>query len=153
MLVKLKDIIEGIEMQSEDSWAFLNKETREIVYVSEEALGMAEDGEEPEDLPEWEQDELELAYEIIDESENFIQLPSPNDIDEYKMVENFCNDISDSKIKDALFSSIKGKGAFRRFKENLERFGLIDAWYEYRENEYKKIAAEFCESHHINYIY
>ncbi|WP_277874644.1 hypothetical protein [Mesobacillus harenae] len=43
MQVKLEDILEGMEMQSEESHSYLNLETGEILYVSREALLIAED--------------------------------------------------------------------------------------------------------------
>ena len=40
MQVKLEHIIEGMEMQSEENYSYLNLETGEIVYVSREALNI-----------------------------------------------------------------------------------------------------------------
>ena len=52
MRVKLEDIVEGMEMQSDDNRSFLNLDTGEIVHVSHEALLIAEDSEDYEHLSE-----------------------------------------------------------------------------------------------------
>ncbi|MFC0560614.1 UPF0158 family protein [Halalkalibacter alkalisediminis] len=152
MQVKLEDILDGIEMQSEESHAYFNLETGGIVYVSREALLIADDGEEFEHLPEWQQDEVKQAYDIVESTGKYVSLPTSFDIDEYDMMEKFCYSLSDHKKQDILLHSIKGKGAFRRFKDHVNRLGIDEQWYDYRDQRYKEIAKEFCQSENIDYI-
>ncbi|EKN66892.1 hypothetical protein BABA_13427 [Neobacillus bataviensis LMG 21833] len=152
MQVKLEHIIEGMEMQSEENRSYLNLKTGEIVYVSQEALAIADDGEDYEHLPEWQQEDVKLAYDIVDSFDQFAGLPSSFDIDEYEMMESYCNSLSDSKTQDALLASIRGKGAFQRFKDSVNRLGISDQWYDYRDMKYEEIAIEFCKSKNIDYI-
>ncbi len=66
MRVKLEDIVEGMEMQSDDNRSFLNLDTGEIVHISQEALLIAEDSEDYEHLSEWQQDEVKIALDIVE---------------------------------------------------------------------------------------
>lgn len=152
MKVKLENILEGIEMQSEEGNSYLNLETGEVVYVSHEALLMAEDGEEYDHLPDWQQDKVKLAYAIVDSFDKYAALPTQSDIHEYDMVERFCYSLSDQRTQDKLLHSIRGKGAFRRFKDNVDRLGIAEQWYDYRDTQYKEIAKEFCRSKNIAFI-
>lgn len=68
------------------------------------------------------------------------------------MMESFCYSLSDFKIPDKLFNLIRGKGAFRRFKDSVNRFGISDQWSDYRDMKYKEIAIAFCESKNIDYV-
>jgi hypothetical protein len=43
--VKLDDIIEGLESQSDESHSFLDKRTGEVVSISDEEMQAAEDDE------------------------------------------------------------------------------------------------------------
>nr|WP_144926369.1 UPF0158 family protein [Paenibacillus bovis] len=151
MQVKLIDILDGMEMQSEESSAYLNLETGEIVFMSEELLMMAEDREEFDHLSDWQQGEMEIAIDIEENFEKYAQLPTSYDINDYDIMERFCYNVSDDTKRDTLLSVIKGKGAFKRFRDNVERFGLVDEWYAYREEKYKEIAVEFCEKHDVEY--
>lgn len=152
MKVKLEQIIEGMEMQSEESRSFLNLKTGEVVYVSREVLTIAEDDDEYTHLPEWQQDELEIAKTIVFTINEYASLPSSFDINEYDMMEDFCYSLSNDKNRDILLDSIRGKGAFRRFKDNVEHLGISDKWYAFRDQKYKEIAIEFCKSKNLDYI-
>ncbi|MCF2650698.1 MULTISPECIES: UPF0158 family protein [unclassified Bacillus (in: firmicutes)] len=152
MRVKLEDIVEGMEMQSDDNRSFLNLDTGEIVHVSQEALLIAEDSEDYEHLSEWQQDEVKIALDIVESFGKYAALPSQFDIYEYDMMESFCYSLSDVKMQDVLLNSIRGKGAFRRFKDNIHRLGMTYTWDDYRDLEYKEIAKGFCERKGIDYI-
>lgn len=152
MRVKLDDILEGMEFQSEESYSYLNCETGEIVYVSREVLGMAEDGEEGDDLPGWQQDELAIANDIIETFGKYVQLPTSWDIHEYDIIERFCYSLSDQNQRNVLLRAIRGSGAFRRFRDNIERLGITQKWYAFRDEEYREIAKEFCENNSVEYI-
>lgn len=62
--VRLKDIVDALEMQFDETLSFLDCDTGEVVTVSRSLLSEAEesddDDEEP-DLPEWQNDEWEMA--------------------------------------------------------------------------------------------
>ena len=59
--VKLKDIIEEMEIQFEESHSFLNIKTGEIVFVTSKDLRAAEDEEPFNHLPEWQQENRMIA--------------------------------------------------------------------------------------------
>lgn len=152
MRVKLEDIREGMELQSEESSSYLHFKTGEIINLSNEALIIAEDEEEYDHLPDWQQEEVKTAIKIVENFEEYTLLPSQFDINEYDMMQRFCLSLSDIKVKEKLHQAIKGKGAFRRFKDVLYLLGLEKQWYEYRDNSYKEIAREFCKSKNIDYL-
>lgn len=56
--VKLKDIIEELEIQFEESQSFLNIKTGEIIFVTSNDLRVAEDDEPFDHLPDWQQENL-----------------------------------------------------------------------------------------------
>lgn len=149
--VKLDDIIEGMEFQSDERHSFLDKRTGEVVSLSDEEIQAAEDDEPIEDFPEWQQDLIKIAKEILQETGDHVGLPSKFDIDEYSIMERFCLSIDDSEISDTLYSLIKGSGAFRRFKDALYEYNLSDDWYKYRDNRLKEIAIEWCQENGVEF--
>ncbi len=153
--VKLKDIVDEMEMQMDEYHKYLNKETGEIVTVSTEELSIAEESEEDDDFseyPDWQQDSIKSALDVIENWENYIELPDKWEINEYDIIEEFCGSIKNDRISNALYSAIQGRGAFRRFKDAIIRFGVEDGWYKFREEALMQIAIEWCEENEIKYI-
>jgi hypothetical protein len=48
-------------------------------------------------------------------------------------------------------AAIRGRGAFRRFKDALDRHGLLEAWYRYRREDLAQEAAAWLEANGIAY--
>ena len=153
--VKLKDIIDEMDTMSDEYKVFLDKETGNIVSLSVEELSIAEELEEDEDFsdyPEWQRDELKEALDVVLNWENYVELPDKFEIDEYSIMEEFCDYVSDSRIGDALRNAIQGRGAFRKFKDTIQRLNIEDSWYKFKEEVFRKIAVEWCEDNHIEYV-
>ncbi|WP_077706334.1 UPF0158 family protein [Virgibacillus dokdonensis] len=149
--LKLSDLIDEMDMQSDDSNGFVNKKTGEIVYIMREFLSMAEDGEKGDHLPSWEQKQLKLAEDIVFSFEKYQTIPSKYDMNEYDIMEDFCLAVKNERHQQQLLTAIRGKGAFRRFKDKIIALDLEDDWYDYHHNRLKEIAIDFCHRHEIKY--
>jgi hypothetical protein len=149
--VKLSDIIEGLESQSDESSSFLDKRTGEVILMTDYAMRAAEENEPLEEVPDWERELVVIAREILAETGNYIQLPTRYDIDEYSIMENFCMSLDRQEIGDILYDLISGSGAFRRFKDAVYKYRVEDEWYKYRDNAIKEIAIEWCRQNNIEF--
>ena len=91
---------------------------------------------------------------MIDEGFNsrFFRLPSPYDIHEYSIMERFIGSLPEGAIQDRLENAIRGRGAFRRFKDSIYRLDIEQEWYDFRANAYRKIAVEWCEEHGFQFV-
>ena len=150
--VKLKDIIDEMEIQFEESRSLLNIKTGEIVLVTSEDLRAAEDEKPFDHLPGWEQESRMIAIDVVENFENYIELPTKYEVNEYEIMENFCLTVSDQRKQESLLRTIKGKGAFRRFKDKIIDFEMEEQWYSYRDQSFKQIAIEWCQENKINFI-
>src|SRR5690625_2250188 len=148
--VKLEDIIDGMEMNSTEQVELVNTRTNMVVSLMEEFLRDAEDEKPYDHLPEWQQEQMIIAIDILENEDDYISLPSEYDVNEYGMMEDFCYmQTGDRQIE--LLNAINGRGAFRRFKDKLIDMNLEDAWYKFRDNSYRKVAIDFCEHHGLKY--
>lgn len=50
-----------------------------------------------------------------------------------------------------MYDSIKGRGAFGRFKYNIQKYNIENDWYKFRGEVLESIAIEWCEGNGINY--
>jgi hypothetical protein len=149
--VKLDNITEGMEFQTDESTSYLNEKTGEVVTIDDEEFRYAESDKPIEDFLWWEQENIRTAKKIL-ESDDYIPLPSKFDIHEYNIMKRFCLSITDDQIRDRIYRSIKGSGAFRRFKENIRRYNLEEDWYECRDKAIKQIAIDWCKENGIEFI-
>ena len=117
--VKLSDIIDGLEFQSDESFSYLNTATGEVVSVTTEELRAAEEDEPLEDFPAWQHEAIRIAREIL-ETEHYLPLPTTFDIHEYSIMERFCLSVDDEDMRDDLCDAIRGRGAFRHFKDRMQ---------------------------------
>src|SRR4029450_5021210 len=126
--VKLKDIIEGLEFLTDEGSSYLNTTTGEVVSVTTEELRAAEEEAPLEDFPDWQHDAIRIAGEII-ETDHFLPLPDKFEINEYRIMERFCLSVDDADMRDDLCNAIRGRGAFRYFKDKIHEYGITEAWY------------------------
>lgn len=138
--VKLEVVKEAIEMANEAWTYYLDLETMESFFVSDPIIT-------------GEKEEYEEFMEQLDkEPERYLMLPTKYEIHAYDIMESFVYSLPDDSRQQRLADAIRGKGAFRRFKDLIYRFGIEEQWYAYEEAEQKKLAIEWCEEHDLKYI-
>ena len=128
----------------------MNTTTGEVVYVTTEELRAAEEDAPLEDFPDWQHDAIHIARDIV-ETDHYLSLPDRFEIHEYHIMERFCLSVEDDDLRDDLCDAIRGRGAFRRFKDRMQAYGMAEAWYRYRDAALREIAMAWCEAHGIPY--
>ncbi len=132
MKVKLEKVMNALFDASYEIEYFYSVETEKIIIIYDNMV----DGIENE----------KLADEIRDSSlDKYIMLPTLFDINQYRIMQKFISYLEDEKVQNILWNAIEGKGAFRRFKDQAIRLGVINQWYVFRDEYYEKIARNWCE--------
>jgi len=148
--VKLSAILEALEMQGDETHAFLDRQTGDAVVLSDEELRAAEDGDDVSDYPEWQRDNIEQANLVrADDGSRFVALPDRFEINAWEMMRDFALSVEDEAISGALLDAIQGRGAFRYFKDQVHDRGLAESWHEFRAGRYRQIASDWCEEHRL----
>jgi hypothetical protein len=148
--VLIKDIVDALEMLSDEYRSFLNVDSGEVVTVSLELLSEAEEGEEDEepDLPAWQDDEWEEAKRIAS-SDRYRRLPTKFDVHEWEIMQDFAFSVKPTRIGEELQRAIHGSGAFRHFKNTVRREGVEKEWFAFRLESFRQIAIDWCEEHDV----
>lgn len=134
-MIDLQVIIDGLEMVDDMNTVFLDLETGDTVYLSDFDPSLTEDTAE-----------LLEAY-----PDRFLRLPYQREINEYGMMEDFIDGLSGGEPKRTLEMAINGRGAFRRFKDTVRRYGIEERWYAFREAAYASLARHWCEENDVEY--
>jgi Uncharacterised protein family (UPF0158) len=147
--VRLNDIVDALEMQSDESSSFLDCDTGQVATVSHDLLREAEEsGDEEPGLPEWQKQELEIAKRIVS-TDRFQELPTKFDIHEWAIMQDFSRSVESDSVREDLVHAIHGAGTFRNFKDTLRRHGIESAWFAFRTEALKQIAQTWCEENNI----
>ena len=149
-VVSLREFVGQMDMIDDEWHGYLNRQTGEFLTLSDDELREAEEADDEDDqagLPEW-QREMRSSAETL-ESDDWLPLPSKFDIHEYAIMQKFCLSIDDGTLREDLCDAIRGSGAFSRFKNMAHRHGLIDVWYQHREQAFQEIAVAWLEEHGI----
>jgi hemerythrin-like domain-containing protein len=113
--------------------AILSKETGEIFYISETG--------DSDDLPD-----------DIDESDNYIEIPHKNELDlGNNLVFRFVSEHL-SEEYNRVEQIFRKKGAYSRYKDLLERKGLLDQWHKFENEAQSKALREWCKENNIDLI-
>jgi hypothetical protein len=148
----LSDIIEAIALATDESSAFLDRETGEVVLITDEDEAAADDEAAAARAPDWQQETIALARQIkADADGRFVPLPSRFEIHEWQMMADFAAALDDEAIGRELSRAIRGAGAFRRFKGEARRLGVLEQWYAYRDDCHRQLAIDWCEANGIEW--
>ena len=137
MRIKLQIVISAIEEATESYTSFYDTKTNETVYL-------------PDTFITGETDE-ELVELLESEPDRFLRFPTKYDIHEYSIMEAFVDYLPSGKIKNELTATIRGEGAFRRFKQSVRYHGIEQLWYDYQANAYRELAERWCRDHEIEW--
>lgn len=151
---KLSDLIGPLEMDHPDYRTYFDTKTMQIVSVERSLLNAAEEGDDEylESVPKWQKHEAVTAREIIEDGmARFIRPPDKREFHEYRVMEDFIETIQNARITNQLDRAIRGRGAFRYFKDTLARFAMLDDWYEYLLDRMKEFAIEWAEKNNVAY--
>ena len=149
--VRLTDIVDALEMQFDESPSFLDLDSGQVETVSVDLLREAEesgDDDEAPDLPEWQQQEWDIAKRIVF-TDRFRRLPTKFDVHEWAIMEEFSLEVKSDEVREDLLRAIYGAGAFRMFKDTIRRHRIEAAWFAFRAEALRQIAVDWCEEHDI----
>ena len=150
VVVSLRDFVDEMQMLSDESHAYLNKVTGEIISITNDDFATVESGDDWSEYSDLEQDFFQKVEKVLS-SDDYLELPSKFDIHEYEIMERFCLSIPNEKVSDVLLDRIRGSGAFRRFKDTIYRYGIEKDWFKFRDEAYKEIAISWLESNGFAY--
>ena len=131
--ISAKEAVDMLEMVDAETYVFFNMKTEKVDFYG--------------DYMELDDEEYEKFEDDI-----WIAAPTQRDINEYDIMTNFVNSVTDPRKNELLSVALEGRGAFRRFKDTLLRVELREEWFEFKRKAFIKIAKEWCDENNIELI-
>jgi hypothetical protein len=146
----LDDLIDALEEQSDFLLPYLDRETGEVLLISDESLSLAEaEPEQIELLPDWQKEEAALAV-LIETTDRYLALPDRFEVNEWNIMSEFCSEVKPDNVRANLLAAIRGSHPFRRFKEQIANHNLWEQWNRFRRHELGEIMRDWCEENDIS---
>jgi hypothetical protein len=145
--VKLDDVINGLDLQDDYVTAYLDRNTGAVVPIDENMVPFS-GRDEPDELADWERELIEIPREYESGSKRYVKLPSKWDIHEWEIMRRFCDTVEDERVRELLLRAIHGRGAFRRFRNELDR-DLLDRWFDFKRSALREQAIAWCIANEI----
>ena len=149
--VSLKEVAGELQGLPTEATAYINRRTGKLSFLSDEIKREVEQAEDASDLSGWMADLYPDLNELL-ESDDWLELPLAREINDYPIMRDFCESRPDHDERTTLLRAIKGRGAFRRFKQLAHELDVIDEWYAYELAAYKQIAADWLDTRDIPYV-
>jgi hypothetical protein len=175
--ISLKDLAESFDQVSQDVNGFLDLEAGEVLYITSEtareleqvyeampaSLANASDAEQRTALLAFIEDE---GIDVSDEESileadaidrglgtRYVAIPEADSREGYRDMEAFIDTVTDARLQTRLDRAIRGRGAFRRFREEL---GETDAeeqrWYAFKQQRLEERAREWLADEGIELV-
>lgn len=148
--ISLHETTEYLSLVGDGLDVYLNTQTGEFVTVSRDDRDLLNQGADASRLAEWQVYALDEIKKVL-ASPDYCLLPQAHDINQYEIMEAFCESLSNKRISEALLEQIRGKGAFQRFKNALDFYGVRQQWYKFKYQALQKIALEWLEEKNLAY--
>lgn len=132
-MIKLSEIRDALYDVSMGTSCYFNTKTNEILWY-------------------WDFNKEESTYTEEDEfNDDIISMFNFYSKNDYDIMQDFIYHISNDSLRNELFNATRGKGAFYRFREIIDYRNITNDWYKFQDDEYKKIAEEWCTDNKIEY--
>lgn len=143
--IKLSELVEKLKSQKIGFSGYYNKETGRIILIDEYS---DKNHQNKNNISVYAK---QLSKEICQNPDKYVTLPDKLDIDEYRIMEKFCNVIDETK-GNILRKILKKKPSVKKFGIMTEEIELGDDWKEFLDSEFFRISEKWCKDNKIEYI-
>jgi hypothetical protein len=148
-VISLRDVVEALDLQSDELSSYLDPDSGEIVTFNEEQAHIAENGDWSK-APVWMREVLPKIKRAL-EDEHMLPLPDRAHIDEWRMMQDFADEQDNCQCQVALSDAVQGSGAFLRFRRAIQQCGMEEQWRRYRDMAFERVAREWLEGNQLKY--
>lgn len=148
IVIDLEELVDVMEWRSEGLDNFLDLQTGAIVLYHQD-LGDWEEGDPPE--PAWQREQRAMNRSIEDAPDGrYVRIEATSSEEAHRWMVGFAESVPDRGLTERLQASLRGRGAFRRFRETLPAPSL-DAWHRYQRERLEEAARDWLDSLKISY--
>lgn len=135
---------ENNRLSDDNNLGFCKKSTGEVLCVDQRVMACFEGDIDETELLVWEKESLKRLEVLMEDPDDVVSVPQDGFLDAYNMMEDFAYSIP-GPYQDKLLDALQGKGAFRRFREAVNRLNITEHWYTYRDSRLRREIRTWCD--------
>jgi hypothetical protein len=143
-----------VSIDDETRWAL--EELIEEMYDEEgtQLIVLEELLQQREDIQDWRKEVLLEADRVDREyGRRYISVEADDPYQDYNDMDSFIATVDDDELRDRLWNAIRGRGAFRYFKDLIARYPNVEEqWYAYKDARAKERLLRWLGDHDIEPI-
>ena len=150
------DLETGKVVGIDDETRWILRDLIEEMYDDEgnQIITLEELLQQREDIQDW-QKEVLLEADRVDREfgSRYISVDRDDPYQDYNDMDHFIATLDDDRLQDRLWNAIRGRGAFRRFKDLIARHPDVEEqWYAYQDARAKERLLRWLDAHDIEPI-
>ena len=135
---------ENDRLSDDNNFGFCKKSTGEVLCVDQRVMACFEGDIDETELLAWETESLKRLDVVMENSGDVVSIPQEGFLDAYEVMESFAYSIP-GPYQDKLLDALQGKGAFRRFRDTVNRLNIAEHWYTYRVSRLRREIRTWCD--------
>jgi len=148
--LNIEKIVNELELISDEGNSFLNIRTGQLFHMEDKESEYARSQTEiTQSLSVWQSSRIQIAKKIF-ENEEYIQLPTKDEINECKILLDFCLSKSEDAVIHEINKSLRLHGPnIIKLQEIFSNFNIGKEWYQYKREAFGRIAKMWCKKNNI----
>ena len=148
MRVDLEEIIYAMDFMDEGSGAYYHKKSEIVLSISKREYLAAKTGVDIDNYPEWQQDAVKWAYDIVENEKDYIKLPDKLEFNDNAILKVFIKEI-DENLREKIETDLSRGKEIRFIRENYSEIFEGEEWYEFKDNFFINLAKDWCKGNNI----
>jgi len=151
-MVSLKELAQEFDLVMDGADFWFDRETEKVVFVDNDNYHFDDNEQADENQkPECFLINKNLEKLIKNNPDRLVQLPGKYEFHDWHIMAVFVDEQTTGDRNELLWDTIHGKGAFRMFRNLVERWDLLDDWYAFKAAAYREKSREWCHHYDIEY--
>lgn len=96
---------------------------------------------DPDELGMEDDEDVAADWERV-EHPDWVEMPTKAELDTWRIRDRFARSQADPETAEALVRALRQRGAYGRFRDEVERRGLRDAWFAHEQAAFEQIVRD-----------
>lgn len=147
---KIAELADELDSLPDGGTLYLNRKTYDNFLLHDDFSELQQPDADLESMPDWMREDYVTVQNILN-GDDWIALPDKFDLNEWAIMQEFASECETESLRHELQNAIHGSGAFRRFKQLVNRRNIQQAWYDFKKQALIEFVMEWLDANEIAY--